>query len=121
MKSVRLRFLTAVWAFPLLCLAGTAYSLGATPKPPPPPPVDTRILIKSVNAAGGTIVIKTMRYGTLRTYKLDSVSTIEVNKVPGKITDIKPGMQVRDSVERDDQTLDSIAVGKADPKPVAPK
>jgi len=81
------------------------------------PPLDTRKLIKSVDAAAGTIEIENMRTQTSRSYKVDSVTSIKVNNAPGKIADIKVGMQVRDTVDRDDQTLDSISVDKADPAP----
>ena len=61
-----------------------------------------------------------MRNGTTHTYTLDSLSVIKVgdaNAEGGKIGDIKVGMQVRDYIERDDHTLDSILVGTADPAP----
>jgi hypothetical protein len=62
-----------------------------------------------------------MRSNTTHSYKIDAGTTVKVNNAPGKIADIKPGMQVRDSVDRDDRTLDSISVDKADPAPAAPK
>jgi hypothetical protein len=87
---------------------------------PPAPPVDTRILIESVNAAGGEIVLHYMQTQGTQTYAVDGFTTITVNDVPGKIGQIKAGMQVRDLVERDGHTLDSLSVSKADPAPTAP-
>jgi len=90
----------------------------------PPPPVDERILIESVDTSAGMIVLRYMRDGTTHTYALDSVSVIKVgdaNSDPVAISDIKAGMQVRDYVERDDHTLDSLLVSEADRAPEAPK
>ena len=87
------------------------------------PVVDPRILIDSVDASAGTVVLNYKRDGTTHTYTLDGMSTIKVGDStdPAKISDIKTGMQVRDYVERDDHTLDSITVSTADPAPAKAK
>ena len=81
------------------------------------PPVDMRIMVESVNAASSTVVIKYMDKGTFHTYAIDGITQIKVNDTTGTFAQIKAGMQVRDSVERDSQTLDSISVSAADPGP----
>lgn len=86
-----------------------------------PPPVDPRILVTSVDSGAGTIEIKYMRNKTTQTYKIDDITAVNVNDHPGKIADIEVGMQVRGSVERNAQTLDSISVGTADPAPKGAK
>jgi hypothetical protein len=105
----------------LLTLAVSTAGASTAKKPTPPPPVDKRILIKAVDATAATVEIQYMRDKGFHTYKIDSLTTVTVNKNPGKFADIKVGMQVRDYVERDDQTLDSISVDKADPAPAVPK
>jgi len=88
----------------------------------PPPPVDARKLIESINAADSAISIKNMRDNTVRSYKVDDVTVVNVNDSPGKISDIKVGMLVVDSVERDANMLDGISVRQGDtPKPAAGK
>ena len=115
-----------------LCLSITALALAflfsiAVPtaaakgkgKKPAHPPTDTRILIGSVDASAGTIVIKftSADKPVTTTYTLDGLTAITVNNAPGKIAQIESGMQVRDYVERDSHTLDSITVSVADPAP----
>lgn len=83
---------------------------------------DTRVLIESVNTAASTVVIKYMDKGTTQTYTIDGLTSIKVGDNTGTFAQIRAGMQVRDSVERDDHTLDSISVSAADPAPKgAPK
>jgi copper chaperone CopZ len=88
-----------------------------------PPPIDTRILIKSVDVKAGTITVKFMRDAKQppHTYTIDGFTVLNVNNVKGTIDEVKPGMQVRSYVERDDVALDSIDVGIADPAPALPK
>jgi len=57
----------------------------------------------------------------MRVYRLDEMTVLEVNDVTGTIDKIKVGMQVRDCVERDFDTLDKLSVGTADPPPVTAK
>jgi hypothetical protein len=95
--------------------------VSASSQPAPAPVVDRRKLIQSVNAASDMVVIVFMRDNSTRAYTLDDLTTIQVNHVPAKIADIKSGMQVRDFIERDGQTLDSLTVDKADPAPAKAK
>jgi hypothetical protein len=120
MKIYRILFAIAFLALINLLLS-SGQTLAASTKPKEIPPEDTRNLIHAINAAAGTIEIEYMRNKQTHTYSLDDITMIKVNNVPGKITDIKTGMQVRDYVERDDHTLDKIVVDKADPAPSVPK
>ena len=83
----------------------------------PETPVDTRKLVESVNVAGGTIDIEIMRDKTTHTYKIDGGTVITVNNDPGKIGDIKVGMEVIDFVERSPQVLDSISLRSPESAP----
>jgi hypothetical protein len=76
--------------------------------------VKSGTLIKSVNLSASTVEVETVKSHTTHTYKIDGVTVIIVRGVPGKITDLKFGLQVEDLVERDDVTLDSITVNTAD-------
>jgi hypothetical protein len=46
----------------------------------------------------------------LHTYKVDDFTKLKVNGVAGKFADIKPGMEVRDYIERDNDTLDGLTL-----------
>jgi hypothetical protein len=61
-----------------------------------------------------------MRDKSVHTYMIDDLTALKVNNLPGTFTDIKAGMQVRDYVERDPRTLDTLTVDLADPGPVLP-
>ena len=118
MKPFRLLLVLITLALALSFLFAAPSARAAAKTPPPPP--DVRKLIKSVDVAAGTIVIQYMRDKRLRTYSLDDVTTITLNNSPGKIADIKPGMEMTDYVERDDHTLDSITLqGFGTPPPAA--
>jgi len=124
MKSARLFFAVATlaMAFLLTCAVTTANASHKSAAPPPPP-VDGRILIDSVDAASKTVVLRYMRDGTTHTYSFDDLSVIKVGDAssdPTTVDQIKVGMQVRDYVERDSHTLDSIIVSTADPAPTNP-
>ena len=88
-----------------------------------PPPIDTRILIKSVDVKTSTITVKYMSDAKQppHTYTIDGFTVLKVNNVTATVDKVKPGMQVRSYVERDDVALDSIDVGIADPAPTLPK
>jgi hypothetical protein len=111
---------TLMLAFSLTFAVQTAtaagYNAGNYNAPAPREP-DTRVLIESVDASAKTVVFKYMDKGTTQTYTVDDLTTIKVNDNTGTFAQIKSGMQVRDSVERDSQTLDSISVSTADPAP----
>ena len=121
MKPFRLFFSTAALALALLMmLAATTTSFGASKAKTPPPPIDTRILIKSVDAGAGTIVIQYMRDKSTHTYTIDDLTAVTVNNSTGKIADVKAGMQIDNYVERDPRTLDTLTVSFASPAPQAP-
>lgn len=94
-------------------------------KPPKPPPDnnsnDTRVLIQSVDPASQTVVFQVMKDNSTHPYKIDAGTSITVNNNPGTFADIKPGMEVISSTERDSSTLDAISVGVASPPPDEPK
>ena len=124
MKHYRILFTVAALALSFL-FSGAVLTVTAASKtpPPPPPPIDTRILIKAVDAKAGTITIQYMRSAKApeHTYALDGLTALTVNNAKGTVDQIKVGMQVRRYVERDDVSLDSIDVGTAAPPPVVPK
>jgi hypothetical protein len=77
----------------------------------PPPPNDHRILVQSVNVKHGTVTLQYMWNKSVHVYTLDASSTVTVKGKPATISDIKSGMRVLDSIDRDEHTLDSITVG----------
>jgi len=118
------RFLCTVAFFvPALFFAEATAKAAGTLTIKLPPPIDTRILIKSVDAKSGTITVRYMRDAgqPSRTYIIDGGTVLTVSNVTGTINQIRVGMQVRSYVERDDVALDSIDLGIADPAPVVPK
>ena len=120
MKPFRSLSALATLALTLLFAFAVTTANASTKPPAPPPPVDNRVLITAVDAAAGTIVIEDMHYKTTHTYTIDGFTVLKVNNSPGKIADIKVGMQVRDSEERNHQILDTLTVDMADPAPVPP-
>jgi hypothetical protein len=50
-------------------------------------------------------------------YTVDSLTRIIVKGKPGALTNITAGLQVKDYVERDNNTLENITVDKASPPP----
>jgi hypothetical protein len=119
MKPYRILFTIVTLALAYLMTSAVMPTSASTPAPPPP--IDTRKLIKSVNAADSSIVIEYMRDKTLHPYKIDDITALKVNNVPGKVTDIKAGMVVDDYVERDGQTLDGLNVSGNGGTPTAAK
>jgi hypothetical protein len=120
MKSFRLApiFFATVLG---LCFFATTPVFGSAKKDTPPPPVDTRKLIKAIDAANSTVDIENMREKTVHTYKIDDVTVVKEGNMAIKFADIKVGMKVTDELERDNDTLDSITVEidntpKPDPK-----
>jgi hypothetical protein len=126
MSSFRLLFVVSSVAvallFTLALPPATAASTGFKTVPVPPP-IDRRILIKAVDVKASTITVKYMRSAKApdHTYAIDAMTVLTVNDVKGTIDQVKVGMQVRSYVERDDLSLDSVAIGIADPAPVIPK
>jgi len=109
MKPFRILLLITTLALTLLITLAVTTATADTKKIDNPP-VDPRILVKSVDASAGTIVIIYMRDKKVQTYKIDDATVVKVNNSPGKISDIKGGMEVSDSSERDSETLDTISL-----------
>jgi len=122
MKSYQLLLGAFLLSFTLLP-SQSAHAGGGTVTIKPDPVIDKRILVSAVDLKAGTIVVKYMRdpKEANHTYKIDDLTALTVDNQTGKINQIKVGMQVRGYTERDNDTLDSIAVGKADPAPIQPK
>ncbi len=103
-------------AFSLLCLpASAAGARKIAPLPPESISVVTGVNVKTHEV---TIRFKTTSYAAaknLHTYTLDAISSITVNRVPGKFEDIRAGMQVLGITERDSHTLDNITLETAAP------
>ena len=119
MKPSRLLLVVASLAFTLLFTAvvPTASAQVVRTPTPTPTPDDTRKLIQAVDTANNTVTIQYMRNQLTHTYGFHDLTLIKVNGVKAKVADIKVGMQVRDYVERDSHTLDSITVDVADAPP----
>jgi len=109
----------AFWAW---ALGFASFAFGAS-APKPPPPIDTRILVKSVDVKAGTITVQYMRDAKQapHTYVIDGMTALRVNNVKASIDKIKPGMQVRSYLERDDVALDGVDVGTAVAPPAGEK
>lgn len=118
MKSFKFLFPIGILTLTFLFALSVTIACASTPKPPPP--IDPRILIKSVNAATGTIVLQYMRDKTIRTYTMDDLTVIKINDSPGKMADVKVGMQLTAYIERDAHTLDSASIDNASPAPTPP-
>lgn len=97
----------------------------------PPPPPESKSTITKVNAQTRevTIIYKNGTYTTAKipkTYTIDEITTITINNVPGTFADIRAGMVVNGTTERDNHTLDNITLegsgvvpAAAAPKPAA--
>jgi hypothetical protein len=115
-------FIAALFVFPLLSLIAFGATTGKSGKAKPPPP-ETFSKVTAVNAKTNevTIIFKAGTYAVgvkPHVYSLDSISTITVNNVPGKFSDIRAGMIVLGSTERDDHTLDNITLTTTPPSEV---
>lgn len=90
----------------------------AKTKEPAPPP-DLRKLIKSVDAKASTVTIVNNRDKSTHIYKVDDLTKLLVNNQPAKFPEIRPGMVVDDSLERDNDDLDELSVTGYGSEPVA--
>lgn len=81
---------------------------------------DTRVLVQSVDPVANIVVFQTMKDKSTHLYKVDAGTSITVNNNPGTFSNIKAGMEVTSSTERDSTTLDAISVGVASPAPSSP-
>lgn len=109
MNSRQTFLATALLACCFLVGLITSPALAAAAKKAAPPP-DVRTLIKSVDKANNSLVIISNRDKVTHQYRLDDLSTIQVDGGPAKFADIKAGMEVSASTERDSDTLDSISL-----------
>jgi hypothetical protein len=66
--------------------------------------------IESVLPDKNSVVIFTALTKTPHTYHVDIATTLQINGINGKFEDIKPGMVVKDYVERDNDDLDSLTL-----------
>ena len=97
------------------------FSLGAGPKKISKPPPEVFSKVTGVNATTHEVSIL-FRKGDIvlakkpTVYVIDDLSTVTINSVPGKFADIKPGMFVMGTSERDSHTLDNITLQTARPQ-----
>jgi hypothetical protein len=66
--------------------------------------------IQTVLPDSNSVVIFFAKSKLMRTYHIDDTTALKVNGVAGKFADIKPGMQVMDYLERDNDDLDSLTL-----------
>ena len=109
MRTLRFSLASAFVACCFLIALATGPASAAAAKKPAPPP-DMRKLIQSVDKDNSSVVIIYKESKQTHTYHIDDVTVLNVNGVPGKITDIKPGMEVKDYVERDNDDLDGLTL-----------
>ena len=89
------------------------------PKTPPAPP-DVRKVIQKIDSAEQSITIINHRdHNSTHSYKIDFLTKIFFNFVPGKFDQIKVGMVVTDMTERDSSVLDSITLTGTGEEPKA--
>jgi hypothetical protein len=109
MTNSRAIFAPAVLAISLLLGIATGPAFAAAKKTPPPPP-DMRKVIQSVDVKNSAVVIVYMESKQTHTYRIDDMTVLKVNGVPGKLADIKSGMVVADYTERDNDDLDALTL-----------
>jgi hypothetical protein len=103
----------------LLCLPALAVKI--TPLPPP----ESKSTVSAVNAKTHevSIIFKSTSYKAAKLpviYTIDDLSTITINSVPCKFEDIRVGMIVQGTTERDAHTLDNITLEGSGLTPAAP-
>jgi hypothetical protein len=95
----------------------TGLASAAAKKPAPPP--DWRKVVKSVDKGSNSITILNMRTRENHIYRLDDLSKIQIDGAPATFADIKAGMEVSDSTERDNDDLDNVSLLSKTHAPVA--
>ena len=85
-------------------------ALAAAKAKKPAPPPDMRKLIQSVDQGSSSVIIVYQETKQTHTYHVDDMTALKVNGAAGKITDIKPGMEVTDYLERDNDNLDGLTL-----------
>jgi hypothetical protein len=78
-------------------------------------------LVDSGDVANSQVTVTYKSNSSKHIYTIDGSTTIVVFGRSGSLRDIPVGTEVKDYVERDSNTLDSIAVDKASPAPITPK
>ena len=109
MKNTRAVFVPVVLAFSLLLGIAAGPAFAAAKKTPPPPP-DMRKTIQAVDVPNSSVVILYNNSKLTHTYRIDNVTVLKVNGVPGQLSDIKKGMVVTDYTERDNDDLDGLTL-----------
>jgi hypothetical protein len=82
-----------------------------------------KLMVDSVDAAGGTVVIKSGVDNSVHTYKIAATTKLMVGHVKGSIDQVKSGMKVanlRAVAGAEPQTLDLLWVYQAAPATAAP-
>jgi len=109
MKLSRLLLVTVLSLLVFAASPGRSAHAATPPKTPAAPP-DVRKLIKSIDAKASTVTILDNRNKSTHTYKVDDLTKLTLNNQPGKFADIKVGMVVDDSLERDNDDLDGLSL-----------
>jgi hypothetical protein len=120
MKNIRAVFAPAVLAITLFLGIASGPAFAAAKKTPPPPP-DMRKTIQAVDVKNNSVVILYNNSKLTHTYRIDNVTVLKVNGVPGQLSDIKKGMVVTDYLERDNDDLDSLTLTGYGEEPAAAK
>ena len=120
MKNSRAIFAPAVLVFSLLFAIATEPAFAAAKKAAPKPP-DMRKTIQAVDVKNSSVVILYNNSKQTHTYRIDSVTVLKVNGVPGQLTDIKKGMVVTEYLERDNDDLDGLTLTGYGEEPAAAK
>jgi hypothetical protein len=95
---------------PMVLFCTLFFALSNVPMSADDKPPDTRKLIDSIDASASTIVLNDRKHNSFHTYRVDDMTKLIVNGIPGKFGDIKPGMEVKDFIERDNDTLDNLTL-----------
>jgi hypothetical protein len=109
MKNCRAVFVPVLLAVSLFLVIASGPAFGAAKKTPPPPP-DMRKMIQSVDAKNNAVIIVYMENKQTHTYRVDDMTALKINGVPGKFGEIKNGMVVSDYLERDNDDLDGLTL-----------
>jgi hypothetical protein len=81
-----------------------------------------KLMVDSVDVAGGTVTIKSGVDGTSHTYKVDATTKLTVGHTKQGLAQVKPGMKVANLhavAGAEPQTLDLLMVYQAAPAPAA--
>jgi hypothetical protein len=121
MRTPRFLYLPALLAVCLLLFLSMQPALAAAKVKKPAPPPDMRKLIQSVDQGSSSVIIVYQETKQTHTYHVDDMTALKVNGTAGKIADIKPGMEVTDYLERDNDNLDGLTLTGYGQQPAAKK